>query len=207
VPTIKPGWSLSPTGLQRFGHGLDVQNVSLFDELALPQNRSLFRCAADGDVCNGKNDTEAIANRTSAVRQMMRRRLAPDEAAQSVNNQCTEGHSGALCAVCMAGWTGKFQQACTPCPESDYGAFAPMAGLVVGTIVVIMMYRTCKRKLRGAQVRVDTLRERYAVIQRAHQKACQIRGELQDATTSDDSTAFQPLMDMVKIIVGNRARV
>jgi hypothetical protein len=177
---------------------MDIQNVSAFDELALPPQRSLFRCPAGGDMCNGSNKT-APENKSVEI---VRRHLKQD--AQFVNGQCTEGHVGVLCGVCDDGWTGSFNKLCTACPEStESGIVLPAIILVVGIVVAALVYKTCAPKFQNMQQQLDERRKDYALMQRAYQRASQMRGELRDSTITADHTAFQALREQILIVIGN----
>ena len=182
APTLVPGFSLSPIGLEIWGSNLD-------NSVSSP--RSAFRCAVDGKVCHHGNNTAPSASGT----------LAPVAAGQ-LNGQCAEGHLGSLCGVCASDWKGSFGSLCEPCSANDWRVLA--VGLLLLLVVTGCLYARLKKKAEETQGRLDDMRARYALARKAMAQARKIQSEVQEAVDDqDEEGAFQATLDTVKIVVSN----
>eukprot|EP01043_Picozoa_sp_COSAG02_P047982 COSAG02_NODE_4659_length_5123_cov_6.685709_1_plen_1319_part_10 len=181
-PTIMSGWSLSPEGHDIWGDSLNKRAAGRHGAEGL-RPRSMFRCNAEGEVCERDN----ITNTSS-----------------STNRQCAAGHHGSLCGSCTDGWKGSFGELCTKCRTSNL--WYPVVGLLVMSAVVGLIYGRLRKKASAMQGRLDGVRAKYALAYKAVKQARQVQGQApgqEDMEDLDEDNAFQATLDTIKIVIGN----
>lgn len=202
-PTIQPGYSLSPEGLRIWGQDFDADSSAFYDESDFRSSgghddqrvpRALFLCGVDGQACerNTSASTEAIA-----------RRMLTQTGSQS-NAQCRLGHTGALCGACAGGYFGSFGELCAACVSSSW--VGPVIAAASFVVLVPLLYRRILSMAQDAQLRVDTVRAKYALARQAVAQARKVHGQAQEmlgGLTDDEGGAFQATLDTAKVILGN----
>ena len=202
-PTIQPGYSLSPQGLEIWGQDLDVDSSPFYDESDFRRAsghdvrqvpRSLFLCGVGGQACE---------RNTSARTAVTSRRILMRTASQS-NVQCRPGHTGALCGACAGGYFGTFGELCAACVSSSW--VTPVIAAVSFVVLVPLLYRRILSKAQDAQLRLDTVRAKYALARQALAQARKVHGQahkMLGGLTDDEGGALQATLDTAKVILGN----
>eukprot|EP01045_Picozoa_sp_COSAG04_P002464 COSAG04_NODE_90_length_26856_cov_18.273723_20_plen_2565_part_00 len=182
-PEVRPGYSLSPAGMEIWNSSLWVDGLHMMD-------RSLFWCPADGLACsNCLNGTICGESR---------RMLAGSGALV----RCAPGHGGALCGSCSDGWTGSFNSLCTPCPTTE-GEAATMTFLIVAAFgAALVLYRCCTKTEAAMRTRLSRVRKRYAVVRKAV-KVVQLQGAASEVAAAYDGSTFQSLKETIVILIAN----
>jgi hypothetical protein len=202
-PTIQPGYSLSPEGLRIWGQDLDADSSAFYDESDFRSSgghddqrvpRALFLCGVDGQACE---------RNTSASTEAISRRMLTGTGSQS-NAQCRLGHTGALCGACAGGYFGSFGELCAACVSSSW--VGPVIAAASFAVLVPLLYRRILSKAQDAQLRLDTVRAKYALARQAVAQARKVHGQAQEmlgGLTDDEGGAFQATLDTAKVILGN----
>eukprot|EP01043_Picozoa_sp_COSAG02_P048810 COSAG02_NODE_4836_length_4923_cov_5.490257_3_plen_823_part_01 len=203
-PVIKPGYSLSPAGAAIWTTSINRNTSTVNSDGSLAANdlqrqldRALFLCPAEGRTC-GNSLIDTASSDTDGVDRS--RRLA--EATALSLTQCAPGHGGALCGVCVPGWTGKFNQLCSECSQSG-SAVAIVVIVVVAVIAAAIIYRWAAKAQKGLQKRLDAVRARYKLAKQAANMAQRIKGEGDSMSEMEEGGAFQSLQETLKIVLSN----
>ena len=197
-PMVETGYSLSPAGLRIWASDIDADSGAFYDESGFHGGggldadqvpRSLFFCAVNGQAC----DTNSSENTADSRRLLL----------QTENGQCRLGHTGTLCGSCADGFTGSFGELCTACLSSSWAV--PLVLFVFVVILVVCLYRRIKEMAQSVQLRLDSVRAKYALAREAVQQARKIHNEPQgeDDDGVSDEGAFQATLDTAKVIISN----
>jgi hypothetical protein len=187
VPTtISEGWSLSPTGRDTWSETLDTNTThkvpddydygigpKVFDAIgdnsrsshhSLSLTRSLFWCPVESKACVAASAANESSDTTS------------DKVAA-----CATGHGGNLCGQCMHGYTGGYNELCSPC-SSDMEEFTavdwiPMIASIILSILLLVSLLKCTSKARArTQHSLDSIRGRYALVKSAYLQVAKLQG-------------------------------
>ena len=183
-PTIREGWSLSPTGRDTWAGTLDVNTShkvtdgydygvgsaardSIGDKShnshhRVSLTRSLFFCPVKGEACFGPNQANE-----------------PSDATSSKASACAAGHTGNLCGQCTHGYTAGYNELCSPCNEDmEEVTVADWIPMIVSVLLaILLLVGLLKSKARGKTQRsLDRVRGRYAIVKSAYLQAAKLQG-------------------------------
>ena len=122
----------------------------------------------------------------------------------ALHSQCRTGHTGTLCAVCLAGHARQGMEAqCLPCPGGQVGGAGSILGLGVGFMgcicICCILYFTSKSSQKSS---VSTTKD--AIKDQGKDTVSEASGsiDLDISNGSTDSSALSNLAGRIKILLG-----